>query len=326
VTPQQQAVTCPRCGTPAAATDNYCEGCGRELATAEVSVGSAAVPVCQYCGSSAMTAEGYCEQCGRKAPTARDHVEIDFGSLAGVTDRGLRHQRNEDAMALAMTQTPAGPAALAVVCDGVSTSHRPDDASLAAAETAIRVLTAEVRVGTPAANALTSATVAAQQSVADMAAGSDDAPATTIVCACLTADAVTVCWVGDSRAYWLPATGSDARVLTQDDSLGETLVAAGALTETEAVESPHGHVLTRWLGADADHAEPHTASFEPLGPGVLLLCSDGLWNYEPAASGLAALILPAENLASAATALVEFALDRGGEDNITAVLASFPPR
>jgi serine/threonine protein phosphatase PrpC len=214
-----------------------------------------------------------------------------------------------------------------VVCDGVSTSRRPDDASLAAAETAMRVLTAEVRTGTPAAGALTAAIMAAQQAVGAMAAGGEDAPATTIVSACVTGLAVTVCWVGDSRAYWLPADDAGARLLTRDDSLGEGLVASGALTEAEAVESPHGHVLTRWLGADAEHAEPHTCSFEPDGPGVVLLCSDGLWNYQPSAAGFAEQIPPSasQNLAGAAAELVEFALDRGGADNITAVLASFPP-
>jgi serine/threonine protein phosphatase PrpC len=322
------ARTCPECGSSVAATDNFCERCAHELATAGISVGSSVVGACANCASSAMTADGFCEHCGHKAPSGRDHVEIDLGGLAGVTDRGRRHGRNEDAMALAVTQTPRGPATLAVVCDGVSTSHRPDDASLAAAETALRVLTAEMRTGTSAAHALTSAAAAAQKAVSDMATESEDAPATTIVCACVAADAVAVCWVGDSRAYWLPAENSDARLLTRDDSLGEVLVAAGALTETEAVESPEGHVLTRWLGADAEHAEPpHTTWFEPAGPGVLLLCSDGLWNYEPSAAGLAALMPDAAvaNLAAAAASLVEFALDRGGEDNITAVLASFPP-
>jgi serine/threonine protein phosphatase PrpC len=322
------ARTCPECASPVATTDNFCEHCGRELSVSEISVGSTAAAACLNCGSSAMPADGFCEQCGHKAPSGRDHVEIDLGALAGVTDRGRRHGRNEDAMALAVTQTPRGSAALAVVCDGVSTSHRPDDASIAAAETALRVLTAEMRTGIPAADALTSATAAAQKAVSELVAGSEDAPATTIVCACVAPDSVAVCWVGDSRAYWLPADHSDARLLTRDDSLGEALVAAGALTATEAVESPEGHVLTRWLGADAEPAEPpHTTSFEPSGPGVLLLCSDGLWNYEPSAAGLAALIPAAalKNLATAAAALVEFALDRGGEDNITAVLASFPP-
>jgi serine/threonine protein phosphatase PrpC len=275
-----------------------------------------------------MFADGYCEQCGHQAASGRDHVEIDLGSLAGITDRGLRHGRNEDAMALALTQTPAGPAALAVVCDGVSTSHRPDDASLGAAQEALRVLAVEVQAGTPIYRALRTAAAAAQKVVGEMGAGSMSAPATTIVCACVTSEAITVCWVGDSRAYWLPADQTDARLLTRDDSVGAGLVAVGALTEAEAAHSSHAHELTRWLGADAEHAEPHTASFEPPDPGVLLLCSDGLWNYQPSAAGLAELMPPAavENLAGAAAALVEFALDSGGEDNVTAVLVSFPPR
>jgi serine/threonine protein phosphatase PrpC len=254
-------------------------------------------------------------------------VEIDLGPLGGVTDRGRRHHRNEDAMALAVTQTPAGPAALAVVCDGVSTSHRPDEASLTAAEEALRVLKSEVRAGTSSLDAVTAAAVAAQSAVHDLAGLSENAPATTIVCACVTATAVAIGWVGDSRAYWIPADSSAARLLTRDDSLGAELVAVGVLTEAEAAGSSHEHVLTRWLGADAEPADPHAASFEPPGPGAVLLCSDGLWNYQPSASGLAELVPPPAlaNLADAAAGLVEFALDCGGEDNISAVLASFPP-
>jgi serine/threonine protein phosphatase PrpC/DNA-directed RNA polymerase subunit RPC12/RpoP len=320
------AATCPECGAPVATTDNFCERCGRELSSAQVSADLPAA-ACQGCGSSVLTPDGYCEQCGYKAPVARDHIEIDLGSLAGITDRGKRHGRNEDAMALAVTQTPAGPVALAVVCDGVSTSHRPDDASLAAAEEALRVLMAEVRAGSSGVGALTAATVAAQAAVGDIAPESANAPATTIVCAHVTADSVTIGWVGDSRAYWLPADDFGARLLTQDDSVGAALAAVGVLTEAEAIGSSQGHVLTRWLGADAEHDEPNCTSFEPPGPGAVLLCSDGLWNYEPTATGLAELATPhaPAHLAEAAARLVEFALDRGGEDNITAVLASFPP-
>jgi serine/threonine protein phosphatase PrpC len=192
----------------------------------------------------------------------------------------------------------------------------------------MRVLAAQVPSGTPTDSALTAATAAAQAAVGDMAVESGDAPATTIVCACVTADAVTLCWVGDSRAYWLASDDSDSQLLTQDDSVSAELVAAGVLTEDEAVGSPHEHVLTRWLGADAQRAEPHVASFEPRGPGFLLLCSDGLWNYQPSAADLATLAVPSalSSLADAAARLVEFALDRGGQDNITAVLSSFPPR
>lgn len=321
------AAACPGCGASVTTTDNFCEHCGRELAAAHVSAGSSVAATCRSCRASAMTADGYCEQCGHKAPSGRDRVEIDLGSLAGITDRGRRHHRNEDAMALALTQTPAGAAALAVVCDGVSTAHRPDDASLAAADEAMRVLATDVRAGADSVDALTAAITAAQKAVGDMAEGSENAPATTIVCACVTAGTISIGWVGDSRAYWLPSDDSDPRLLTHDDSVGAELVAIGLLTETEAVGASQGHVLTRWLGADAEQAEPHSASFEPSGPGAVLLCSDGLWNYEPSAAGLAGLApaLVLSNLAGAAVRLVEFALDCGGEDNITAVLASFPP-
>jgi PPM family protein phosphatase len=52
------------------------------------------------------------------------------------------------------------------------------------------------------------------------------------------------------------------------------------------------------------------------GPGSLLLCSDGLWNYLPAAEDIARFCVGAEATA-AANALVEFALQAGGQDNIT---------
>src|SRR6266487_4648576 len=80
-------------------------------------------------------------------PSTRDHAEVDLGPAAGVSDRGLRHHRNEDAMALAAEQAPDGPAVMAVVCDGVSYSAHPDQASLVAAEAALPVLAAAVKAG-----------------------------------------------------------------------------------------------------------------------------------------------------------------------------------
>ena len=60
----------------------------------------------------------------------------------------------------------------------------------------------------------------------------------------------------------------------------------------------------------------------------MLLCSDGLWNYQPEAAKLAELALPLAltNPLGAASALVTFAIESGGADNVTAVLAPFPPR
>jgi serine/threonine protein phosphatase PrpC len=250
-----------------------------------------------------------------------------------VTDRGLRHFRNEDAMALAAMPAAGGVIAIAVVCDGVSGSSRPDEASAAASEAAMRVLVPAAQEGQDAATASLQAVQAAQEAVAGLAgaAGStapQDAPAATFVSAVMSAQSVTVCWLGDSRAYWLGAGESAAaRQLTTDDSVAAQLVTAGVLAEAAALDSPQAHVVTGWLGADVSDIAPHVATFEPPGPGVVLVCSDGLWNYQPDAAGLAARALPAalSSPLDAARSLVQFALKAGGHDNVTVVIVPFPP-
>src|SRR5258707_1129027 len=77
----------------------------------------------------------------------QDHAELDAGLMAGGTDRGVRHQRNEDAIALATVQTAEGAIPVAVVSDGVSSAPRPDEASLAAVRAAIGVLTQSLEAG-----------------------------------------------------------------------------------------------------------------------------------------------------------------------------------
>jgi serine/threonine protein phosphatase PrpC len=326
------ASACHGCGEPVGATDSFCESCGAELAPPAVSDGGSGGPQsCESC-SGRISPDGYCESCGRRGRSSRDHQEINLGTVAGVTDRGLRHSRNEDAMALATADTAAGPAVVSVVCDGVSTSARPDEASLVAARAAARVLLAAVRTGDDLLAAAPTAVRAAATAVAGLGGPSGparqpgDSPAATFVSAVLTSEAAIVCWLGDSRAYWLAAPGS-AQQLTRDDSVAEEMVAAGLLSETDALASPHGHVVTRWIGADLTDEAPHVVQFEPSGPGALLLCSDGLWNYQPEAAKLAELALPAAltDPLGAARALVTFALDAGGADNVTVVLVPHPP-
>jgi serine/threonine protein phosphatase PrpC len=218
-----------------------------------------------------------------------------------------------------------------VICDGVSTSSTPDEAAHAGAKAAVQVLHAAVRSGEDLAAASARAVRAAQQALdglADQHRLAANAPSATFVSAVLTGRTVVVCWLGDSRAYWLDAgAAADSRQLTRDDSVGQELVTRGLMSEAEALTSPQAHVVTGWIGADLREAEPHVAHFAPAGRGAVLLCSDGLWNYRPEAAGLADLALPAAltDPLGAAAALVRFALDAGGADNVTAVLAPFPP-
>jgi len=263
-------------------------------------------------------------------PPSGDHAEVDLGNAAGVSDRGLRHRRNEDAMALASQVTPDGPVVVAVVCDGVSSSPRPDEASHVAAQAALPVLLAAVREGRDLIQASRAAVTAGRESVAQLHESSHDTSATTFVSAVAAPGLVTLCWLGDSRAYWLTQPEQESRQLTRDDSVAGAMVEAGLATEAAAMASPHAHVLTRWLGGDAvldrdPKRAPHVEQYSPPGAGILLLCSDGLWNYLPEAGDLAELALPKalNDPLSAAVDMVRFAVEAGGADNITAILIPY---
>jgi serine/threonine protein phosphatase PrpC len=312
-------LSCPNCGAGDLVMDaesRFCEECGYALA--EPVTGEEEPPAppgakpCVSCGGTEIDAEGYCVDCGDLQPRRRDRMEVDLRVVAGVSDRGLRHHRNEDSMALRPAVTPDGrTVVVAVVCDGVSTSERPDEASAAAVSAAARLLLTAVQAGEGDAEALTDQAVrTADEAVAALARDSDhgNPPACTFVSALVGVDAgITVGWLGDSRAYWLDGDGA-SRQLTQDDA------------------EEGSHAIEAWLGADSGTPEPHVLSFAPPGPGVLLVCSDGLWNYVERAGDLAALALPeaATDPKAAAVRLVRAALDGGGHDNITAVLVPYP--
>ena len=284
--------------------------------------------------------DGRCPSCGQPLVINADHVEKDLGQVVGVSDRGLRHHRNEDAFHIAVVPTAAGQVAVAIVSDGVSSAPRPDEASLTAVRTGMKLLAEGVQRGDDPAEASLTAVNAAARALAGLA-GADGAPAATYVSAVVSQELITICWLGDSRAYWLAAdalahsgpndtidiTGGSRRI-TRDDSLAEEMVAAGLASMDDAMASPQAHVITRWLGADLPDPLAHVEQFTPTGPGVLLVCSDGLWNYRQEAAELAAMAMPAalERPLDAAADLVKFAIDSGGLDNITVVLIPFPPR
>ena len=234
-------------------------------------------------------------------------------------------------MALDCEVTPDGPVVVAVVCDGVSSSPRPAEASQVAAQAALPVLMAAVREGRDLIEASRAAVTASRESVAQLHEPSHDTSATTFVSAVAAPGLVTLCWLGDSRAYWLTQPESESRQLTRDDSVAGGMVEAGLATEAVAMASPHAHVLTRWLGGDAADLDgdpkraPHVEQYSPPAGGILLLCSDGLWNYLPEAGDLAELALPKalSDPLSAARDLVDFAVEAGGADNITAILVPY---
>lgn len=285
---------------------------------------------CVACRAGHVDTDGYCEHCGHAQPRERDHQEEELGSVAAVSDRGLRHHRNEDSFAVAATALPDGSAAtVAIVCDGVSSASRPDEASAAAAAAANEALLDALPRGAHPQEAMHEAILAAATAVNALAPetpGAQNAPACTLVGAVVSSGLLTIGWVGDSRAYWVPDDRAALpRRLTEDDSWAAQMVAAGLMGEAEAYADVRAHAITGWLGADAYDLEPHTATFKPDHPGVVVVCTDGLWNYAESARDMAR-VLPADAAVRplhSARVLVGHALDGGGHDNVTVAVVPF---
>ena len=322
---------CPTCHASIGRRERWCEACGAELRPDSAPQVSDAdltdrATSCQSCAGE-VALDGYCTRCGTPVTRRRDHwVDAPVAWVAGCCDRGVRHHRNEDAVALAALPTQGAFAAL-VVCDGVSSTSASDVASLVAARTARDVLIG-VDDGEDPLDVMRRASQAADARVRGTAPESAGAepPSSTIVAGVVTDRRLFVGWVGDSRAYWLPDTG-DAVQVSQDDSWASEAMSRG-MSREEAESAANAHAITRWLGVDSPDAAPRTATADVSGPGWVLLCSDGLWNYCSSAVDLKSLVattikaLPdGQQAAPLAEALVAWANAAGGQDNVTVALA-----
>ncbi len=257
----------------------------------------------------------------------------DQARLAAVRDPGLRRDHNEDAFSLASRETAGDSWAALVVCDGVSASVHADRASELAAATACAALAQFAHTGDRAAagEAMVAAIRAAHLAIcaAHTDHGADGAPGTTLVGGFVAGGRLTVGWVGDSRAYFVSETGAEQ--LTQDHSWAGDAVARGEMTPTEAMRAPLAHALTRCLGPledDECNALPDIRSFDLSGPGYVVLCTDGFWNYFAEASAVAALVHelgPRARPAAIARHLVNHALACGGHDNVTVAIYEHAP-
>ncbi|AOS63016.1 PP2C family protein-serine/threonine phosphatase [Actinoalloteichus hymeniacidonis] len=358
---------CPQCEYVTMAGDLFCEDCGENLGPvlAQTPEPTPAAPpagtvLCGGCGHSQFTADGLCSRCGRAKPADNDRVEVDLGVVAGVSDRGLRHHHNEDAFGLRTLACPDGTSAtIVVVCDGVSSSSRAEDASRVAAYTAAELLSEAVRAGSETAEATRRAVRAATESVARLHtdAADRDPPSCTYVSAVVTETEVTIGWVGDSRAYWLALPepestmanfgvvgGADIAIssqahqeqvtevvaaggsacLTLDHSWARQMVSTGEMTELQIQGDRRAPALCRWLGADSDGRPAEVVRFRPSGPGIVLVCTDGLWHYLGDPTQTATRVAALGDPFNAARELTSLALRGGGHDNITVALVPFP--
>ena len=126
--------------------------------------------------------------------------------------------------------------------------------------------------------------------------------------------------VGDSRAYLLRA--QRLHRLTRDHTFAQMLVDCGQLEPSEVESSGVGHVLTNALGGSTEAVDVDVDLARLENGDRVLLCSDGLTDLVDDET-IRRVLLDSPAATDACSALVTLALDRGGRDNVTVVVAGY---
>ena len=121
--------------------------------------------------------------------------------------------------------------------------------------------------------------------------------------------------VGDSRAYRLGSDGLEQ--ITRDDTAVAEMVRTGKITQEQSQNHPSRHLLTQAVGT-VGRMVPQIFAL-PQGE-RFLLCSDGLYTHV-SDQEIAAALGQQNDGENIAAELVALALERGGSDNVTVVVA-----
>src|ERR687891_466716 len=133
-------------------------------------------------------------------------------------------------------------------------------------------------------------------------------------------DSLDLVQVGDSRGYIIRK--DHIRLATKDQSLVQQLVDVGQISESEAETHMFRNVILQALGAQSD-VNPVTGRIRLRQGDVVLLCSDGLSGKLRSDDIQKIVVNSQRDLSKACDLLIDEANNRGGEDNITVVLARF---
>ncbi|GIM47532.1 protein phosphatase [Collibacillus ludicampi] len=237
---------------------------------------------------------------------------------AAMTHIGLVRQVNEDGYALLLDTHPYR---VVMVADGMGGHRAGEVASSVAIEEVESELRQRMKEGIPEdvspLELVTEAIQIANQAVYRRASSTPGCSGmgTTIVVALYDRKEVWLGFIGDSRAYLI--NKESIRQLTDDHSLVNELVKSGQITAEEANNHPQRNILTRSLGTDL-YVQVDTLHTPWVKDDILLLCSDGLTNL--ISEEIIADVLRGEGtMESKLQQLVNLALQKGGNDNITVV-------
>ncbi len=237
--------------------------------------------------------------------------------IAGYTDLGCRYEVNQDCYLAGKVNEST---AWLVVCDGMGGLSEGEHASRSICTSLGGKLQSALESFVPEEEMARTLKDCVWRSnnelyVENMRRQDLEQMGTTLVAAVVCGSLVTVAHCGDSRAYLI--SRKQIKQITKDHSVVQELVDAGRLTREQARNHPNKNVITRALGVEID-VETDIDEVRMLKGDVLLLCSDGLSNILSDQEILRTVT--STDLYSCPGTLVRQALEKGGLDNITALM------
>lgn len=140
-------------------------------------------------------------------------------------------------------------------------------------------------------------------------------PATTLTMVALVWPRAYLIHVGDSRCYYLH--GNRLRQITQDQTMGAMMVDQGVMSEEQVRRSSLDNILSSAIGGEID---PSVGLVDLDMADTLLLCTDGLTKHV-SDDRIKEFLEAGGSSESIAQNLLQAALDGGGSDNVTIIVA-----
>jgi serine/threonine protein phosphatase PrpC len=252
-----------------------------------------------------------------------------YVSVAGATDVGKQREKNEDALVVADLTggTLLGPVqharfdvgergVLLAVSDGMGGAQAGEVASALVVETLTRAMK-DAPPEMPRDALMNDAIQRAHRAVWDTAERESKKMGATLTAVFVHAGQAFIAEVGDSRAY-LVRKGTICQ-LTHDQSMVQMLVDSGVIEADQAEHSPIRNIILQAMG-NQPNVKVALGRLELRDRDCIVLCSDGLTTHVRD-DEIRDLVLSTGRPEIAAQALVDLANERGGQDNITVVVA-----
>ena len=240
----------------------------------------------------------------------------------GLTDIGVKREKNEDAISIPSENEPIK---LFILADGMGGAKAGEKASQVAIQTIrdyVRLNFIKIeRTKEEIEELIRKAMVEANREVFELSQAYKEysGMGTTVLVALIYRGRLYIGHIGDSRVYRLRQ--SVLRQLTKDHSYVQELLRQGSITIEEAKNHPQKNVLLKALGCDRDIV-PDVITKGFVKGDIILLCSDGLTNMVDDKQIYEIIMKNTSDLNVACKMLIDTANRNGGADNISAIIIS----